>query len=443
MTKTLFPKREGAGCTNPTTWTRQAAYLVAAFSLLSTTAMAQFTLSGEIRPRVEYRDGFKRPLEKGSDAAFFVEQRTRINAQFTAEKFNVYVSFQDVRNWGATAQIYKADPSLQNLYEAWAAFKINPKHSILLGRAALDYDNARILGNLDWAAQGRSHDLLKYEFAGEHSKLHVGAAFNQDANTPEPTKLSSTFYGVPGNYKTMQYAWFHQDWNSAGLSALFLNNGVQSAADSIVRFSQTAGVYGTASFGNVALEYDAYYQFGKNPSGRTVSAYLLGANLTFWKASPMNFTVGGDLLTGDNSSTAGTDETFNPLYGTHHKFYGFMDYFYVGNSHKNKGLVDVFVKTRIKAGERSSVLAHLHHFFSQSSIVSESSEKMSSSLGTELDLVYNFNITQGVVLNGGYSAMFFTNSLEYLKDSVDPKAATWAWVMIGFKPTLFTTKSDK
>jgi hypothetical protein len=419
------------------------AYLFAVFTLLSTAAVAQLTLSGEIRPRVEYRDGFKRPIEHGSDAAFFVEQRTRINAQFTAEKFDVYVSFQDVRNWGATAQVYKSDPSLQNLYEAWAAYKINQNHTIRIGRVALDYDNARIIGNLDWAAQGRSHDVLKYELKGEHSKLHVGAAFNQDAITPEPNKLSSTFYGVPGNYKTMQFAWFHRDWKSAGLSALFINNGVQSATDSIVRFSQTAGVYGTKSFGNVALEYDAYYQFGKNPSGKSISAYLLGANLTFWKSSPMNLTVGADLLSGDKSSTLSNDETFNPLYGTHHKFYGVMDYFYVGNGHKNKGLVDVFVKTRIKTGERSNVLAHLHQFFSQSAIVTETSDEISSSLGTELDLVYNFNITQGVVLNAGYSAMFFTNSLEYLKDSVDPRAASWAWIMIGFKPTLFTTKSDK
>jgi hypothetical protein len=35
------------------------AYLFAVFTLLSTAAVAQLTLSGEIRPRVEYRDGFK------------------------------------------------------------------------------------------------------------------------------------------------------------------------------------------------------------------------------------------------------------------------------------------------------------------------------------------------------------------------------------------------
>lgn len=404
---------------------------------------AQFTLSAEIRPRAEYRDGFKTLLPEGTDAAFFVEQRSRLNALFVSEKFDVYLSLQDVRNWGATSQVYKTDPSLQNVYQAWAAYKFNAQHSLALGRMELDYDNVRILGNLDWAAQGRSHDVVKYEYKGDGIKFHAGAAFNQDATTPEPNKLSSTFYGVPGNYKTMQFAWFHKDWEKSGLSALFINNGVQSPVDSSVNFSQTIGFYGTKNLSNnIGLEYDAYYQTGKNQTGGDLAAYMFGFNATFFKSKPHNLTVGFDYLSADKSDTAGKDETFNPLYGTHHKFYGYMDYFYVGNGHKNKGLVDLFVKAKFKTGAKSSVQTHLHQFFSQSKIVTESSEDLSSSLGTEIDLVYVLNIAPGVVLNVGYSRMFQTESMEYLKNVADPKAPSWAWAMIGFKPTLFTTKKD-
>lgn len=413
------------------------------FCLLFTQeVMAQFTLSGEVRPRAEYRDGFKKLLPKNADAAFFVEQRTRLNAFFSAEKFDVYVSVQDVRNWGAVTQVYKSDPSLHNLYQAWAAYKFDTKNSLILGRMELDYDNVRILGNLDWAAQGRSHDLVKYEYKGEGVKLHAGAAFNQDAATPEPVKLSSTFYGVPGNYKAMQYVWFHKDWSKSSLSALVLNNGVQSAVDSSVNFSQTIGFYGTKKIGSIGLEYDAYYQLGKNAAGKDVAAYLVGLNATFFNGKPHNVSVGFDYLTGDKSSSAGKDEAFNPLYGTHHKFYGYMDYFYVGNAHKNKGLVDVFAKAKFKLGEKSSLLAHVHEFLTQSKITTESNEDLSSTLGTELDLVYVQNIAPGVILNVGYSRMFHTESLEFVKDVPDPKSASWAWVMIGFKPTLFTTKTS-
>ncbi|HPM31253.1 MAG TPA: alginate export family protein [Chryseolinea sp.] len=417
--------------------------LLLLFSLCSMQGLlAQFTLSGEIRPRAEYRDGFKKPLPDGADAAFFVEQRSRLNAMFKSEKFDVYMSFQDVRNWGAVTQIYKSDPSLQNIYQAWASYKFNEKHALTLGRMELDYDNTRILGNLDWAAQGRSHDLVKYEFKGETTKLHVGAAFNQDSSTPEPTKLNSTFYNVQGNYKTMQFAWFHKDWEKATLSTLFINNGVQSPADSSVNFSQTIGVYGTKMIGGTSLEYDAYYQFGKNQTGKDLGAYMFAVNATFWKAKPNNLSIGVEYLTGDKSSTANKDEAFNPLYGTHHKFYGFMDYFYVGSGHKNKGLVDFFAKAKIKTSAKSSLLIQAHEFLSQTKIETETSEDMSSTLGTEFDFVYVLNIAPSVVLNVGYSTMFYTESLEFLKDTPDPKAASWAWVMISFKPTLFTTKTE-
>ena len=413
-------------------------------------AYAQLTIGAEIRPRAEFRDGFKKPLENGENPAFFVEQRTRFNTAFTSESIEIFISFQDVRNWGSTAQVYKSDPSLQNIYAAWAAYKFKPKHSITVGRMELDYDNARILGNLDWAAQGRSHDLLKYEYKGEKVSLHVGAAFNQDYATPEPVKLTSTYYGVLNNYKTMHYAWFHKDWDRSGISVLFLNNGASAStvqngvtvADSTIHFSQTLGVYGTKKIGSAELEYDAYYQFGKNPSGTALNAYMAGVNVTFWKAKPHNFSLGVEYLTGDRTSTIENDEAFNPLYGTHHKFYGFMDYFYVGNGHKNKGLANGFIKSKFKTGAKSSLLAHVHEFLSQSRILNGDNTEMSSTLGTEVDLVYVLNAAPGVVLNVGYSQMFFTKSMESIKGVSNPRRnAAWAWAMLSFKPTLFTTKT--
>jgi hypothetical protein len=419
--------------------------------LASTISRAQFTLSADVRPRAEFRNGFKRPLASEADAAFFVEQRTRLNSQFVSEKFDVYISLQDVRIWGAASQVYKADPALTNVYAAWASYKFNPTHKLVVGRMELDYDNVRILGNLDWAAQGRSHDLVKYEFQGESVKLHAGAAFNQDFNTPEPVKLGSTYYGVLNSYKAMQYLWFHKDWAKSGLSLLFLNNGASATrttngmvyADSTINFSQTFGVYGTKTVGDIALEYDAYYQAGKNPGGAGLAAWMIGLNATFMKSKPHNINVGFDYLSGDKSDT-NKDEAFNPLYGTHHKFYGWMDYFYVGNPHRNRGLVDVFLKAKVKAGQKSSLLIHGHEFFSQSRIVANDNSNLSSTLGTEIDVVYVANLAPGVVFNLGYSHMFHTESLEFIKDAVNPKgSASWAWAMISFKPTLFTTKSEE
>lgn len=417
---------------------------------LPVSVSGQLSVTAEVRPRAEYRNGFKTPLNKGVDPAFFIEQRTRLSTGYSTDNVEVFISFQDVRNWGATAQIYKTDPSLQNVYAAWASYKFNSRHSIAVGRMELDYDNARILGNLDWAAQGRSHDLVKYEFKGNLFTAHTGFAFNQDQQTPEPVKLSGTYYAIPNSYKSLQYAWVHRTWEKSQLSLLFVNNGASSTAvvngiqraDTAVYFSQTAGLFGTKTWGTVSLEGDGYLQFGKNPAGKSIRSFMAGVNVTFWKPKPNQLTLGVEYLSGDDVSSAGTDEAFNPLYGTHHKFYGFMDYFYVGSGHKNAGLIDGFLRSKIKVGNKSIATAHLHQFFSQASVNGSDLNKLESNLGTELDLVYVLNVTPAVVLHVGYSQMLFTRALESIKGVSDPKtSASWAWTMITFKPALYASPS--
>ena len=78
----------------------------------------------------------------------------------------------------------------------------------------LDYDNARFLGDLDWAAQGRSHDLALFIYEDDTAqwKLHAGTAFNQAAGPPEPIRLANTVYTGVNNYKAMQFAWFQKDF---------------------------------------------------------------------------------------------------------------------------------------------------------------------------------------------------------------------------------------
>ena len=69
------------------------------------------------------------------------------------------------------------------------------------------------------------------------------------------------------------------------------------------------------------------------------------------------FTVGAgsDYLTGiDMGSTSSKLTAFNPLYGTHHKFYGFMDYFFVASAHNNTGLWDSYLNASFKPGSTTS-----------------------------------------------------------------------------------------
>ena len=48
--------------------------------------MAQFTITGEIRPRAEFRNGFKTLRQASDNPAFFIEQRSRLYFNYASEK---------------------------------------------------------------------------------------------------------------------------------------------------------------------------------------------------------------------------------------------------------------------------------------------------------------------------------------------------------------------
>jgi hypothetical protein len=156
--------------------------------------------------------------------------------------------------------------------------------------------------------------------------------------------------------------------------------------------------------------------------------------------------VGLDYLSGSQAG-AQTNRAFNPLYGTNHKFYGFMDHFYVGSNHgqagSTAGLKDFFLKTNFSLSKKSNLLAHFHHFESAVPIYTSDSPgaRISGSLGEELDLVFNTQLAKNISLNIGYSQMIRNQSSEILKGKSNSDGyQSWAWTMISFKPTLFQGK---
>ena len=75
--------------------------LIAVLVLMTAQSYSQLTISGELRPRAEYRNGYKTLTPDDSEAALFVSQRTRLNTMYSTDDYTFFVSFQDVRVWGS------------------------------------------------------------------------------------------------------------------------------------------------------------------------------------------------------------------------------------------------------------------------------------------------------------------------------------------------------
>ncbi|WP_109299061.1 alginate export family protein [Aquimarina sp. AU474] len=403
----------------------------------------ELSIDADIRPRLEYSNGFGNLIPDGLDAGVFVQQRSRIKFGYKQEKFSTYLSVQDVSVWGDTPQISPSDDNNSiSLAQAWINFKFGNGWSTKLGRQALSYDDQRIFGGLDWAMQGRFHDAALLKYTKEGFKLDIGIAFNQNGPSRQTTLFDPNNTGnarAVFDYKGMIYVWLHKDWEKFSGSILLANNSYQNL-DPTDNQTPIDGTVNRQTFGThlvvkpskgLSIMTNIYGQTGEFTEEIDLSAYnaLLEVN---YKPGKTLFGLGFETLSGDDNGGAdGEIKSFFPIFGTNHKFNGYMDYFYVGNHANNIGLNDIYAKTVIKIGEKSSLLIKAHYFAGAKSL----GDNIDDYLGTEVDLVFTQKVLSFATLKIGYSHMFASDSMEILKGITNPAdTQNWGWAMLVVKP---------
>lgn len=409
---------------------------------------AQLTLDGEFRPRTEFRHGFGNIIADGDDAGFGVSTRLRLNTGYSIDAYSFYVSLQDVMVWGENRQLLPDDENNSfAIFEAWANINLRNGFSAKIGRQTLDYDDERILGSVGWTQQARNHDAALLKYGNDKFQLDLGLAFSQDYDNPSGFQSVGTGYNTTGffTYKTMQYLYLNQSWEHLKGSLLFLNNGFQNfESDGVTPNGlsnlHTFGTHLDYNKGSFGAAVNAFLQTGERQGAVDVgSAYLLGLDLSYKATDKIGLGAGMEIISGNDTSTANKTEAFFPLYGTNHKFNGFMDYFYVGNHANSIGLFDVHVSANLKLGEKSSLMVKALNFSGEQDL--QSGEK---TLGTELDLVFTQKFN-GYTLMLGYSQLFASDGMYELKGTTKDLAAgsqNWAWAMLVIKPKFLNTTKD-
>ncbi len=407
----------------------------------------ELSVDADIRPRLEYLNGFGSLIPDGVDAGIFVQQRSRLKFGYKQEDFAAYLSVQDVSIWGDTPQIAAADTNNSfSLAQAWIDFKFGSGWSTKLGRQVLSYDDQRIFGGLDWAMQGRFHDAALIQYSKEAFKFDLGLAFNQNNVSTQTTIFDPNNGGnarAVFDYKGMVYAWLHKDWDKFSGSLLFANNSYQNL-DPTDSQTPIDGTVNRQTFGThlvveaakgLSVTANLYGQTGEFTEEVDLFAYnaLLEIN---YKPRKTVFGLGFETLSGDeNGGTDGKIESFFPIFGTNHKFNGYMDYFYVGNHANNVGLNDIYAKTVIKTGEKSSLLLKAHYFAAAKSLGND----VDDYLGAEIDIVFTQKLLSLATLKIGYSHMLASDSMEILKNVPEPADAQyWGWAMLVVKPNFLT-----
>lgn len=394
----------------------------------------EFEASLQLRPRLEYRNGFKTLLDGQQEAITFISQRSRLQLGFKNEALSLQFSLQNVRTWGDVTPVTTFDKNGVAVFEAYAQYRVNDRVFVRLGRQILSYDNQRILGALDWAQQGQSHDamLINIDPAANH-KFQLVGALNEDGED-----LFSNPYLV-NTYKNLQLAHYNIKMGASAVSFMFLNTGYEFNLDAATRktqYIQTFGSYYSINTGSWFGDLGVYGQTGER-AGKDVNAFYAGGNLNYRLNGTWAIGAGAEYFSGTKISEGeGSNRSFSPLFGTNHGFNGHMDYFYAGNHFNSVGLKDLYGKLSFRINQAElHVMPHV--FYSGVSIIDTEGNE-NSYLGTEIDIFGSHKIRKDLTASLGYSQMFGSKTLEILKGGDATRTQNWAWVMISFHPQLFS-----
>lgn len=432
--------------------------------VFSATAIAQdfestenrLDVKAQFRPRLEFREGAFRPLNKGEKPAALISQRTRIAIDYQYDdKLSIRISPQNVSVWGQgnMVQGVENNGNRMSLFEAWAKLNLSPTWNLKMGRQVISLDDERIFGELDWAQGGRAHDAVAIQMQNNGVEFKSFFAFNQNYGMNYGNNINNPAGNYYNTKDAFPYKWMQTLWagfaldSQSKISLLATNLGVQNynsenpGQDTSTYFTQILGVNYFFTGDAMKGQLSGYYQGGRDQKGIKMNAYLFSIALDYGFHPDWQIGVGSDLLSGnDIGNTADENKAFNPYFHTGHKFYGSMDYFYVGNAHGNVGLSDTYLKLNYKNDKGLSLGAVFHQFFTPNNI-SLDSESYSKDLGQELDFTFGYTLNRFASLAGGYSFYLNTSTVDYLKNVGDAgRYQQWAWLSVNITPRIFTAK---
>jgi hypothetical protein len=334
--------------------------------------------------------------------------------------------------------------------------QIGPKWlNLTAGRQILSYGDERLVGSFDWNNIGRTFDAVKLHF--EQPKFSVDAfassvvniyrdSFDQsDLFNGSETHREQVFSGVYFNTSVI-------DFQTTDLYVLVLDQqnplpttpAITSPAPFIgVSGERTDFVTLGARFhgdpkklGGFEYEGEFAFQTG-NVRGLDLTAFAVHGGLGYnfldcaWKPriwAEYNF------ASGDEDPTDGDIQTFQNLFPTNHKFYGYMDLFSWQNIH------DPELSLRVTPVKKVTVQVDGHAFWLATNEdvwyrangvttvrpLNAAARNASTYAGSELDLTVVYAPCKQLALQAGYSHFF---AGDYLRDTGAHDDADFGYVM--------------
>lgn len=396
-------------------------------------------INGQIMIRSEV-DG--RDFSNQTHALTFASMRSRLMVKKNfGTDLGLFFQIQDSRVFGQEPSTMSNINNL-DIHQAYATLDkpLGIPVSIKAGRFELSYGTQRFLGAVGWNYIARSWDGAVFTF-DPGVKIDIFALTQRELQGYIGNAKPSIFGDNAANSPSFSVYgfWANKEINKSNelnLFGYYENNRIKSDGINSDLERITAGVNHFGTYGKLKTIFEAAYQLG-NISDLDVSAYTASLKLIY-SLKTFSFGVGGDIVSGTSPNPDPNDtlsrakyNTFNPSYGTNHKFYGYMDYFInlPGNTN-NLGLNDYYIMLKWKPADSKINLGANFHIF----MTNQKDLDNNNALGKEIDLTVNYNFIKGTKITWGGSIFlqdevmksFFDSPSKFTK--TDP--AFWTYLMI-------------
>ena len=428
--------------------------------------MNKWDFGGSLRVRYELRENFGIAGVPGSvdfredgadvDNRYLLE-RLRVRAGYTDKWFGAFVEgrsslAQDDERFASTAPpppVRREGPEQDSIDLHQAYFTVgNHKEfplSVKIGRQEFIYGEERIIGAFGWNNIGRVFDAAKVRWQN--------AWFGADIFTSRVVVPQDGRFNVANDYD-----WFSGFYATSpkipknSLDFYFLSRNASAEAATAVPHPQAPqpsarDIYTLGArlksmpgqFGNWDYTLDLMGQFGNFRDPRAGAPANRLDHLAYAVVAQGGYTFANAWATprlgleyshgsGDDDPQDGKHETFENLFPTNHKFYGYMDFFSLQNLHNVRAIV------QLKPHRRLTVALEGHAFWLAST--SDSlynaggiarggtgpsatgygvNESYGSYVGSEIDLIAGYAVNRFTQMEAGVGHFFVG---DYVRQSL-------------------------
>ncbi len=361
-------------------------------------------IKGQYRPRFEFTQNkdLKSPDKGGSKDRGFVSHRARLGVGIDfADSIGIFIQLQDVRLWGSEIDTLKDfsadyfDLHQGYLLARWKGFFVKA------GRMEMWYDNHRLIGTVGWTPQARAFDGVVTGYEHELFRLHLLYATLREMGPPaNDSQLSGLWFHFKKFkfFKPSFYFLLDHRWSPGGLPQSTGTTPKPTGEKDLTRI--TTGLFSKGGFGDFKYTLEFFAQFGSQKLGnksKGLFAYMLAvsANYKIPVATSPTIRLAAELLSGDDDPTDDTIKSFDTLFATNHKFYGWMDFFLNIPVHtKGAGLMDFIGSIKLSPFKGAFIRLD-YHYFRLFVPRKDKDGNDQQELGHEFDLILGYKMLKG------------------------------------------------